>query len=190
MTRKLVRVWWGERIFIAVALLGSASLVSTTRERRLLSGFSARERSELVVGGGDSVGARRRDGTSEDAKSDDRITDDLYTDCDSPEPPCDSFAPDRVHENREGAASAPTLTCTWDEYVLRGNDLPQTERACSGARERKCLRFLTWKTTCVPSVTVAYIKSFLECMPGQICTMSSSPTGASSESWPHTWLVP
>lgn len=74
MTRKLVRVWWGERIFIAVALLGSASLVSTTRERRLLSGFSARERSELVVGGGDSVGARRRDGTSEDAKSDDRIT--------------------------------------------------------------------------------------------------------------------
>ena len=141
MTRKLVRVWWGERIFIAVALLGSASLVSTTRERRLLSGFSARERSELVVGGGDSVGARRRDGTSEDAKSDDRITDDLYTDCDSPEPPCDSFAPDRVHENREGAASAPTLTCTWDEYVLRGNDLPQTERACSGAREENAQGF-------------------------------------------------
>lgn len=73
-------------------------------------------------------------------------------------------APRRVHEVREGAASA-TPERVWDEYILRGNDLPQTEYACEGASRREYTRFLTWKSTCVPAVKAPLITSFLECMP-------------------------
>ena len=164
MTRMLVRVWWSKRIFIAVALLGSASLVSTTRERRGV-GVTARERSGLG-GDGASKGARRREGGFDDVKSEDRAIDNsTRRDGDIAEPPCDSLTPDRVYEVREGAASAPTLPRAWDEYILRGDDLPRTERACESAQRRNYTRFLTWKTMCVPSVKVTYIKSFLECMP-------------------------
>ena len=128
MTRMLVRVWWSKRIFIAVALLGSASLVSTTRERRGV-GVTARERSGLG-GDGASKGARRREGGFDDVKSEDRAIDNsTRRDGDIAEPPCDSLTPDRVYEVREGAASAPTLPRAWDEYILRGDDLPRTERA-------------------------------------------------------------
>ena len=65
-----------------------------------------------------------------------------------------------MHEVREGAAErAPSA---WDEYILRGNDLPRTEYACEGASRREYTRFLTWKTTCVPVVKAPFIKSFLE----------------------------
>ena len=163
MTGK-VRAGRSKRVFIAVALLGTACVVASSRERRLFSGSRrARARPGLAVDVSRASG--RGDGGFVRATSDggdDAFANDPREDGDDGDAPCD--APRRVREVREGAASA-TPTRVWDEYVLRGNDLPQTEYACEGASRREYTRFLTWKTTCVPAVKAPFIKSFLECMP-------------------------
>ena len=162
MTGK-VRAGRSKRVFIAVALLGTACVVASSRERRLFSGSRrARARPGLAdvsraSGRGDGGFARATSDGGDDA-----FANDPREDGDDGDAPCD--APRRVREVREGAASA-TPTRVWDEYVLRGNDLPQTEYACEGASRREYTRFLTWKTTCVPAVKAPFIKSFLECMP-------------------------
>ena len=163
MTGK-VRVWRSKHVFIAVALLGSAYVVSSSRERRLFSGSRwARARPGLPADVSRASG--RGDGEFAHATSDggdDAFVNDPREDDGTADSPCD--APRRVHEVREGAASA-TPKRVWDEYILRGNDLPRTEYACEGASRREYTRFLTWKTTCVPAVKAPFIKSFLECMP-------------------------
>jgi len=159
-----VRAWRSKHVFIAVALLGSAYVVSSSRERRLFSG-STRARARPGLPADVSRASGRGDGGFARATSDggdDAFANDPREDGDDGDAPCD--APRRVREVREGAASA-TPTRVWDEYVLRGNDLPQTEYACEGASRREYTRFLTWKTTCVPAVKAPFIKSFLECMP-------------------------
>ena len=163
MTGK-VRAGRSKRVFIAVALLGTACVVASSRERRLFSG-SRRARARPGRAADVSRAAGRGDGGFARATSDggdDAFANDPREDGDDGDAPCD--APRRVREVREGAASA-TPTRVWDEYVLRGNDLPQTEYACEGASRREYTRFLTWKTTCVPAVKAPFIKSFLECMP-------------------------
>ena len=163
MTGK-VRAGRSKRVFIAVALLGSACVVASSRERRLFSG-SRRARARPGLAADVSRAWGRGDGGFARATSDggdDAFANDPREDGDDGDAPCD--APRRVREVREGAASA-TPTRVWDEYVLRGNDLPQTEYACEGASRREYTRFLTWKTTCVPAVKAPFIKSFLECMP-------------------------
>ena len=163
MTGK-VRAGRSKRVFIAVALLGTACVVASSRERRLFSG-SRRARARPGLAADVSRAAGRGDGGFARATSDggdDAFANDPREDGDDGDAPCD--APRRVREVREGAASA-TPTRVWDEYVLRGNDLPQTEYACEGASRREYTRFLTWKTTCVPAVKAPFIKSFLECMP-------------------------
>ena len=163
MTGK-VRAGRRERVFIAVALLGTACVVASSRERRLFSG-SRRARARPGLAADVSRASGRGDGGFARATSDggdDAFANDPREDGDDGDAPCD--APRRVREVREGAASA-TPTRVWDEYVLRGNDLPQTEYACEGASRREYTRFLTWKTTCVPAVKAPFIKSFLECMP-------------------------
>uniref|UniRef100_A0A7R9T2S1 Uncharacterized protein n=1 Tax=Ostreococcus sp. 'lucimarinus' TaxID=242159 RepID=A0A7R9T2S1_9CHLO len=129
--------------------------------------FSGSRRARARPGLADDVSraSGRGDGGFARATSDggdDAFANDPREDGDDGDAPCD--APRRVREVREGAASA-TPTRVWDEYVLRGNDLPQTEYACEGASRREYTRFLTWKTTCVPAVKAPFIKSFLECMP-------------------------
>ena len=120
-----VRAWRSKHIFVAVALLGSASVVSSSRERRLFSGSRwARARPGLAADV--SRGTGRGDGESTPATSDgshDAFVSDPRKGDDTAAPPCD--APQRVHEVREGAASAAPKR-VWDEYILRGNDLPQT----------------------------------------------------------------
>jgi len=163
MTGK-VRAGRRKRVFIAVALLGAACVVASSRERRLFSG-SRRARARPGLADDVSRASGRGDGGFARATSDggdDAFANDPREDGDDGDAPCD--APRRVREVREGAASA-TPTRVWDEYVLRGNDLPQTEYACEGASRREYTRFLTWKTTCVPAVKAPFIKSFLECMP-------------------------
>ena len=163
MTGK-VRAGRSKRVFIAVALLGTACVVASSRERRLFSG-SRRARARPGLAADVSRASGRGDGGFVRATSDggdDAFANDPREDGDDGDAPCD--APRRVREVREGAASA-TPTRVWDEYVLRGNDLPQTEYACEGASRREYTRFLTWKTTCVPAVKAPFIKSFLECMP-------------------------
>jgi len=163
MTGK-VRAGRRKRVFIAVALLGTACVVASSRERRLFSG-SRRARARPGLAADVSRAPGRGDGGFARATSDggdDAFANDPREDGDDGDAPCD--APRRVREVREGAASA-TPTRVWDEYVLRGNDLPQTEYACEGASRREYTRFLTWKTTCVPAVKAPFIKSFLECMP-------------------------
>lgn len=163
MTGK-VRAWRSKHVFIAVALLGSACVVASSRERRLFSS-SRRARSRPGLATDASRASRRGDGGFAHATSDggdNAFANDPREDGDDADAPCD--APRRVREVREGAASA-TPKRVWDEYILRGNDLPQTEYACEGASRREYTRFLTWKTTCVPDVKAPFIKSFLECMP-------------------------
>ena len=134
-------------------------MVVPPRTAHLLAGPDRRQRPDDIF-----LGLRWRPGKFGDKEPEDNAINNANKMKSGDTAPCDASAADRVYEVRQGPASTAPKRI-WDEYILRGNDLPLSENKCQGAREREYTRFLTWKTTCVPGVKAPYIQSFLECMP-------------------------